>query len=160
MSAFVDDAQVEPFDLPTCYCPGKPHEHDTVTLRTEYSYGDLIELGRVVVSDLGKLDAMGERVKLLQLGVVGWNFVDAAGEPVPIDIVTLLKLKSSIAVPVMQRIDELYQASSEPLPNASSGRSQPSSPESSTALPNRAMRRAAARSTSKSSSSPAGLRTS
>lgn len=135
---------------PVCYCPGTPHHQDTVTIRTEYGWGDLLELSRVHTI-AGFIDPMGERARLLELGIAAWTFVGSDGEPVPLGLPMILLLKQSIVEPIAEAIDEAYRASDVPLPNPSSGRSQPSSPESSTASPNRATRRAVRRSTSKSS---------
>lgn len=149
MSAFIDPAATAVVDLSACYCPATPHDHDSVTIRTEFGYGDVLTLASVHTA-AGRLDPMAERAKLLELAIRDWSFVDADGEPVPVGLPMILLLREDIVAPVAQAIDEAYQKATEPVPNASSGRSQPSSPESSTASPNRATRRAARRSTSKS----------
>lgn len=155
MSAFVDSEATEDIDLPWCVCPNKPHDHDTVTIRTQFGYGDVMQLAKVHTS-AGKVDPMAERAKLLELGIRGWSFVGEDGAPVPVGLPMILLLRPSIIEPIAEAIDDAWQKSDEPLPNASSGRSRLSSLASSTALPSRAIRRAAKRSTSKSSSSPAG----
>lgn len=155
MSAFVQPDATEDFALSECHCPGTPHDHDTVTLRTEFAYADLMALGKVH-TDLGRIDPLAERAKLLEIGIRGWSFVDDEGEPVPVSLPMILLLKPQIVEPIAVHIDELYQASTEPLPNGSGGQSRRSAPVSLAAYPNRATRRAAKRSTSKSSSSPAG----
>lgn len=147
MSAFIDPEARDTVVLSRCYCPGEPHENDTVVVRAQYGYGDVLELARV---HTGRLDPMAERAKLLELGIVEWSFVGKDGQPAPIGLPMILLLHPEIVEPIAQRIDELYQESAPPLPNSSSGPSRPSSPESSTASPNRATRRAARRSTSKS----------
>lgn len=154
MSAFVDLEATEEFALSECFCPGTPHPNDTVTLRKEWSYSDILALGKVH-TDLGRIDPQAERAKLLELGIVGWSFVGKDGEPAPVSLAMILLLKPSIIEVVAERIDELFDASRE-LPNRSGGQSQPSPRASLAAFPNRAQGRAAKRSTSKSSHSPAG----
>lgn len=149
MSAFINPEATQVVDLPTCYCPGSPHDHDSVTIRSQYGYGDVLELAKVHTA-AGYIDPMAERARLLDLGIKSWTFVDDKGEPVPLGLPMILLLRSEIVEPIAVAIDAAYSASDVPLPNPSSGRSQPSSPASSTASPNRATRRAAARSTSKS----------
>lgn len=154
MSAFIDLEATEDFALSACHCPDQPHDHDTVTIRTQYGYGDLLELSKV--HTFGKVDPMGERAKLLQLAIVGWSFTDAAGEPVPVDLPHILMLRQDVVEPIVVRVDEHYESSRAPVPNGSSGPSAPSSQAKVPASPNRAQRRAAKRSTPKSSSAPAG----
>lgn len=151
MPAFIDPDAREVVELSECFCPGTPHEKDTVTVKAQYGYGDLIELAKVHAV-AGRIDPMAERAKLLEIAITDWSFVDKDGEPIPVGLPMILLLNQSIVGIVAQRVDQLYQESAPPLPNPSSGRSQPSSQASSTASPNRALRRAAARSTSKSRS--------
>jgi len=146
MSAFVNPDATTDVARERCYCSGSPHEHDTVTIRTQYGYGDLLELGRVHAN--GRIDPMLERAKLLELGIKSWSFVDDKGQPIPVGLPMILLLQQDVVQPIAVAIDEAYQASDPPVPNPSSGRSAPSSPASSTASPNRATRRAK-RSTSK-----------
>lgn len=149
MPAFVDPEATRVVDLPACFCPGTPHERDTVTIRSEYGYGDVLELARVHTAT-GRIDPLAERAKLLELGIVAWSFLDAKGEPIPVSLPMILLLQPSIVEPIAEAVDTAYTESTPPLPNPSSGRSQPSSRASSTASPNRAQRRAARHSTSKS----------
>jgi hypothetical protein len=142
MSAFIDPEATEVVDLPVCYCPGAPHDHDTVTIRTQYGYGDLLELTRVHMN--GRLDPMAERAKLLELGIKGWSFTDEEG-PVEVNPRNILRLSQAVVEPIVTAIDLAYNSSTPPVPNASSGRSQPSSPARSTASTNRATRRRAKR---------------
>jgi hypothetical protein len=149
MPAFIDPEATKVVDLPACYCPESPHDHDTVTIRAQFGYGDVLELARVHTS-IGHIDPMAERAKLLELGIVSWSFVDKSGEPVPLSLPMILLLHSEIVEPIAEALDLAYQESAPPLPNPSSGRSQPSSRASSAASPNRAQRRAKKPSTSKS----------
>ena len=147
MSAFIDPEATETVDLPACWCPNQPHDHDTVTIRSEYGYGDLLELTRVHMA--GKLDPMAERAKLLELGIKAWSFVDEDG-PVEVTAANIARLHQPVVEPIVVAIDLAYNSSAPSLPNASSGRSRPSSPASSTASTNRATRRLAKRSTTRS----------
>lgn len=148
MSAFIDPDATRVVELPECYCPNTPHDHDTVTIRAQYGYGDVLTLASVHTA-AGRIDPMAERAKLLELGIREWTFTDSSGDPVPIGLPMILLLREDIVAPIAAAIDDAYQQSTPPVPNPSSGRSQPSSAGSSTALPNRATRRAARRSTSK-----------
>jgi len=154
MSAFIEPTAIEVFDLDACYCPDQPHAHDTVTIRTQYGYGDLLELSRV--HTFGKVDPMGERLKLLELSIVGWSFTDADHQPVPVSRDTILLMRQNVIEPIVLRVDQHYETSRSPVPNASSGPSAPSSPAKVPASLNRAQRRAVKRSTPRSSSAPAG----
>jgi hypothetical protein len=140
MSAFIDPEATEVVDLPVCYCPGAPHDHDTVTIRTQYGYGDLLELTSVHMN--GRLDPMAERAKLLEIGIRAWTFIDDGG-PVEVTPANIRRLSQVVVEPIVTAID-LADASGS-VPNGSSGRSQPSSPASSTASTNRATRRRAKR---------------
>jgi hypothetical protein len=155
MSAFANPESTQVVDLDTCYCPNNNHDHDTVTIRTDFGYGDIMTLGRVH-TDAGRIDPMAERAKLLELAIVSWSFVGDEGEPVPLGLPMILLLKPSIVEPLAEAIDDAWQAATVPVPNGSSGRSRPSSLATLPASTNRAGRRAAKRSTPRSSSSPAG----
>jgi hypothetical protein len=154
MTAFADPAATAVVDLDSCYCPNEPHDHDTVTIRTQFGYGDIITLGRVH-TEAGRIDPLAERAKLLELGIVEWSFVGEEGEPVPLGLPMILLLKPSIVEPIAEAIDDAWQAATVALPNGSSGPSLPSSPETVPASTNRAQRRASKRSAPKSSSASA-----
>lgn len=150
----IDPEATEVVPLPWELCKPKPdgsrwHDSDTVTVRTEYGYGDTVELARVH-TDAGRIDAMGERVKLIEIGLKDWSLVGPDGAPIPVTLDNLMRLPPNAGQYIAQQIDERFSASDVPVPNDSSGRSQPSSLASSTASPNRAQKRAAKRSTSKS----------
>lgn len=148
MSAFIDPDATRVVDLPECYCPGSPHDHDSVTVRAQYGYGDVLTLASVHTA-AGRIDPMAERAKLLEVGITSWTFTDSDGQPVPVGLPMILLLRDDIVQPIAAAIDDAYQQSTPPVPNPSSGQSRPSSAASLTALPNRATRRAARRSTSK-----------
>lgn len=154
MPAFIELATTEDVELDGCYCPGQPHPRDTITIRTEYGYGDVLELARVHTH--GRIDPMGERAKLLELAIVRWSFVDDGGAPVPVDMPHILRLRQGLVEPIVLRVDEHYERSRSAVPNGSGGPSAPSSPARVPASLNRAQRRAAKRSTPRSSSAPAG----
>ena len=159
MTAFADPAATAVVDLDTCHCPNQPHDHDTVTIRTQFGYGDIMDLGRVH-TNAGRIDPLAERAKLLELAITEWSFVGEEGEPVPLGLPMILLLKPSIVEPIATAIDDAWQAANVPLPNGSSGRSRGSSPVTLPASTNRAQRRATKRSTPRSSSAPAGPTTS
>lgn len=145
MPAFIDQEATRVITLPECYCPGTPHDADTVTIRSQFGYGDVLELASVHTR-AGRIDPLAERLKLLELGIKGWSFVNEEG-PVPVDTSMILRLSKEVSEVIVNALDESYAGSTEPVPNPSSGPSRPSSQGRSTASPNRAQRRAAARST-------------
>ena len=154
MSAFINPEHYAPFEVP-CPCPplanGEPrHDHDTVMLRTRLTYGDMQAVSRAG-SILGIWDNESATLKLMEIGIGSWTFVDDDGKPVEPQAAMIRLLDPAIAVPIQNELDARYGEAQErmKLPNPLGGRSQPSSPESSTASPNRAMRRAAKHSTSK-----------
>lgn len=148
MGAFVDPAATKVIDLPACYCPNTPHDHDRVTIRTQYGYGDMLELAKVHTL-AGRIDPMAERARLLELGIREWTFLDDKGDPIPLGLPMILLLQPHIVEPIASAIDAAYEESSAPVPNPSSGPSPQPSPETPPASPNRATRRATRRSTSK-----------
>ncbi len=162
----IDPESTSTFDVP-CVCPkeggGLWHEKDTVTVRDQYGYGDLIDIQTksirfvpveikgetqiVSVADPGR-----EHFALMDVAVKEWTFCDKAGEPVLVEMESFRRLPEDTGNLIAVKVNAIYEAfkKGQTLPNPSSGRSQPSPRGSSTASPNRATRRAAKRSTSKS----------
>lgn len=142
---------------------GLAHDTDSVTVRDQFGYGDLIDIQTKgmrwvqVETDAGPqvqpvLHPGGEHFALLEISVKAWTLVQPDGSPLPITSQSIRLLPEDTGSLIAVRVSELYESSKKgrTLPNPSGGRSQPSSPESSAASPNRAQRRAAKRSTSKS----------
>lgn len=73
MSRFADPEAREQLPLGPCECPGKPHDHDYLELRTELGAEDTVALEQ------------GGPFDKLALLVVGWNLLDNDGEPAPVD---------------------------------------------------------------------------
>lgn len=117
----IDPDATEVIELPWEVCKPKAdgtrwHEKDTVTIRTEYGYGDTIELARVH-TNAGRLDPLAERLKLLEIGTRGWSLVNADGEPVPVGPATLLLLPPKAGAFIAEQIDVRFQAGDAELPN-------------------------------------------
>lgn len=129
--AFIDPNATE--DLPI--------DGDTVTIRTEFGQGDINEITRAMVPSPGIFDSSAARWKLLELGIKRWSY----DRPVTLD--NILLLHPEVADRIANRLDELYEASRSSLPNPSGAPSRLGSPATGSAGPNRAMRRAAKRST-------------
>ena len=172
MSARIDPEATDTIEFP-CPCEGSPHEVDTVTVRSEYGYGDLTEIQRkslrfVPIDKDGETqvvtisDPEAEHFALLEIGVKAWTFLEDDGSPMELSLPNIRTLRDDIGNTIADRINALYLAAKErqQLPNPSSGRSPASSSETSSASTNRAQRRAAKRSSPRSSSSPAGQTTS
>jgi len=155
MTAFANPAATAVVDLDTCYCPNEPHDHDTVTIRTQFGYGDIMDLSRVH-TNAGRIDPMAERAKLLELAITEWSFVGEEGESVPLGLPMILLLKPSIVEPIAEAIDAAWSAATVPVPNGRSGQSRGSSPVTLLASTNRAQRRAKKPSRPSSSSASAG----
>lgn len=161
MPAKVDREATATITLP-CPCDGSPHETDTITIRSQYGYGDLMDVqanavryvpvkqddGTVTIQPLN--DATLEHYALLEMAVKDWTFLDGE-EPMPVTPQNLKALRPDIGEAIATEVNGHYLESikGQTVPNPSSGRLAPSSPANSTALPNRAQRRAR-RSTSKS----------
>lgn len=150
MSAFINPDQLEPLDVP-CPCPplanGEPrHDHDTVMIRTRLHYGDLQAVSRAG-SLFGVWDNESATLKLMELGIGSWTFVNDDGEAVEPDAAMIRLLDPAIAVKVQEQLEQRHKEAQErmTLPNGSSGRSGQSSPATSPA--NRAARRSKKHST-------------
>ena len=147
MSAFVNAEQFSPLDLP-CPCPplpnGEPrHDHDTVMLRTRLHYGDLQAVSRAG-SILGVWDKESATLKLMELGIGSWTFTDDNGKAVEPSSAMIRLLDPSIGQLIQEELEKRYIAAQEALqlPNASSGRSEQSSPAITPVRPPRRERRA------------------
>lgn len=163
MSAKINLDATDQVEIP-CPCEGQPHEVDTVTLRSEYGYGDLTEIQRksirfVPIEQNGQTqvvtvsDPEAEHYALLGLGVKAWSFLEDDGSAMEVNEANIRALRDDIGNTIATRINALYLAAKEraQLPNPSGGPSPHSSPEKSPASTNRATRRAAKRSKPKSS---------
>ena len=133
MSAFVNPEQYAPIDVP-CPCPplanGEPrHDHDTIMVRTRLHYGDLQAVSRAG-SILGIWDNESATLKLMELGIGSWTFVNDDGKPVEPDPAMIRLLDPAIAVQVQEYLEARFGEAKErmTLPNGSSGRSEQSSP--------------------------------
>jgi hypothetical protein len=126
MSAFVDPDATEVIDLAREYCPPKPdgtayHDHDTVTVKTEYAYGDLLFITKLGQATPGILwDNENATLGLLSRAIRGWSFVHEDGEPVDVGLPMIRLLHTEVADKVAEVADRHYTASTATLPNPSS----------------------------------------
>lgn len=156
MGAFVDESADEVIMLDREYCEPKPdgthyHEFDTVSVRTEYGYGDMLAINKMGSGNPSLLwDAELGTLTLLARAITAWSFVDKEGKPVPIGMPMIRLLAPGVADRLAEVADRHYTAATGQLPNPSGAPSLPSSPERSSALANRAARRTAKRSTPRS----------
>lgn len=152
MGAFVDESADEVITLDREYCQPKPdgsayHEFDTVSVRTEWGYGDMLAINKMGSGNPSLLwDAELGTLTLLARAITAWSFVDKEGKPVPIGMPMIRLLDPAIADQIAAVADRHYTEATSQLPNPSGAPSQPSSPESLSALANRAARRTAKRS--------------
>lgn len=151
--ALADETALDTFDAGPCVCPGTPHERDTITHLADLGYDDVVAISagatrtQVRMVDQGKgqpqkpevvfiTDPFGIQVALLERMVTGWSYVDADGNPLPLNP---RRLRESIANPLAEKLDAIYEHSRRPLPNGSGGPSP--APSLELVRPNRATRR-------------------
>jgi hypothetical protein len=147
MSAFANPDATEVIDLDREYCPPKPdgtpyHDHDSVTVKTDYSYGDLLFVSKLGQATPGILwDNEMATLGLLSRAIRGWSFVDDEGKPVEIGLPMIRLLHAEVADKVAEVADRHYTESTTTLPNVSGAPSPASSPESRSASPKRKRKR-------------------
>jgi hypothetical protein len=141
-----------------CCCPPldgavRHPDGDVIHIRTQYTYGDDLSLSKRSVQYRVATDKDGNPVvipyndaflgeeALMEIGVKDWSLVMDDGKPLPVDLTTILLLPPDVGASVSQAINEHWEASKAPVPNPSGAPSPATSPESSTARPNRATRR-------------------
>jgi hypothetical protein len=125
MGAFVDEEAVVEIDLEREYCPPKPdgtayHEHDTVTVRTEYGYGDVLRVNNAGNANPAMIwDSETATLALWSRAIKAWSFVDAEGKPVPVGIPMMRLLDDAIGDKVGDVINDHYRKVKEDLPKPS-----------------------------------------
>lgn len=107
---FISEA-TDTVDLGECRCPGRPHDRDTAEICRELPWDVLV--------DVGLLSGSAAYRRLVFGGLVGWNLVDVAGEPVPITEETVRRLRSDRLDPIATAINAAFLRAQAPLPNAS-----------------------------------------
>lgn len=128
MSRFVDPGDVIEIVVGECECPSKPHPKDVATVRRQLGYAALGRIGMAALAEgsNGYADPTATRRKLLEESIVSWNFLDAAGEPVPVTASAIAELDQPTVEFLAEKIDEVNRLR-DALPNGSSGRSRASS---------------------------------
>lgn len=97
-----------------CECPGSPHDQDEVYLRPRLGYEAGTEAAgamQLAAAADGQVDT-NRLARLIvpvyiRAGAVGWNLLDADGEPVPFDAETILT-DWDTALIVGEQADDLY----------------------------------------------------
>jgi hypothetical protein len=113
--------------LGECRCPGRPHEEDTAEVSVELPWDTLVDVG---------LLSGGAAYRRLVLGaLVEWNLVDATGEVVEINPVTVGRLRQDRLDPIAEAVNAAYERARAPLPNASGAPSRRSRRESASPNP-------------------------
>jgi hypothetical protein len=150
VSAFVNPESYTGLDVP-CPCPplanGEPrHDHDTVMLRSRLHYGDLQAVSRAG-SILGVWDKESATLKLMEIGIGSWTFVNDKGETVEPSTAMIRLLDPGIGQQIQDELEKRYVAAQEAMtvPNGSSGRSEQSSPAITPVPAPRRVRRAKSR---------------
>ena len=94
-----------------CECPGHPHNGtgDLAYLAPKLPYQGGLEARGNVLEALGNPKFLAELwlVTFVKHGVTGWNLLDEDGEPVNLDINTILA-DYDYAAPIGDKADELY----------------------------------------------------
>jgi len=93
-----------------CACPDTPHEDgDVVYLAPALGYKGGLTAERQLFALSTDEDALTEAwgETFIRYGAIGWNFLDAEGEPVPFDVEALLA-DYRISRPVASRGIDLY----------------------------------------------------
>jgi hypothetical protein len=106
------DSDPVPVPLGACYCPGTPHEEDTVYLAPALPMAGGMAAQAIINEGLTDPIKLQEGLAELWIrhGVVGWNLVDEDGRDLPLDRATVIR-----ALPygkggrlVAERADDLY----------------------------------------------------
>jgi hypothetical protein len=111
--------------LGECRCPGRPHDEDTAEVYVELPWETLV--------DVGLLSGAAAYRRLIMGALVGWNLVDAEGEPVPLAEVS--RLRYDRLDPIADAVNRAYQKAQAPLPNGSGAPSRRSRRESASVNP-------------------------
>lgn len=100
-----------------CHCPGQPHAHDTVTLRTSVTvpmgFAAMTAMRNNAMQGGTPDDALGALASVyLHYGIAAWSFVDEKGKPVPITPVNADRLLpfDEGGFEVADRADDILQA--------------------------------------------------
>ncbi len=114
MSRFISDptlpiptARVE---LGPCECPGTPHESDWIDVYEVLGWDDLVDVGQAVSEGAA-------RRRYHARAIAQWSFVDADGEPIPIDEETVRLLSPAVLEMLGPALGETLARSQ--LPNGS-----------------------------------------
>ena len=113
--------------LGDCRCPGRPHDQDTAEVYEELPWDVLVEVGL-------KTGAEAYR-HLVYSALVAWNLTDSDGDPVPLTVHTVRRLRPDRLDPIANAVNAAYERAQAPLPNASGAPSRRSRRESASQNP-------------------------
>jgi hypothetical protein len=98
------------------------HSSDTVSVRDQYGYGDLIDIQtkaikHVAVEVKGEqqivavMDPGKEHFALLEVAVRNWTFTNPDGAPLPVGVPQFRRLPEEVGNLIALKASELYEAS-------------------------------------------------
>jgi hypothetical protein len=103
--------ELVPVRMSDCRCPGSPHpDGDIAYLRPYLLFEGGMEALRAMSRADGDVSLFGTLVGPVYIrhGVVSWNRLDDAGEPVPVTPEALAALRYEDAYELADRADDLY----------------------------------------------------
>ena len=120
-----------PVEVP-CICTREDgtfhHDTDTVQVRDQYGYGDLIDIQTKAIKYvsvevkgedkiISVMDPGKEHFALLEVAVKGWTFVNPDGSPLPVGTPWFRRLPEDVGNLIALKASELYEASKATVPN-------------------------------------------
>lgn len=111
MSRFADPTAVDTFEV-ECPCPGAPHEHDTITHRTELGSGEVESAGAfgwqrgLALTGTAFYDSAAGLSMLIRIAVIRWSFTGADGGPLDISVRAADLLPDAIRDALRVRVSE------------------------------------------------------
>lgn len=135
---FAQRTKTNPVGLGECRCPGTPHDRDSGRVVQQFGQDDIAAIsaaGWAAGLSYGGYNVAAAELKEVELGLVSWNLVDAAGQPVPIEASTVNALDQATLAAVIEALGPAMERAQGPLPNASGALSVDGSPESASPTP-------------------------
>lgn len=117
---FVDPTLIETLTF-KCPCVNTPHDEDTVVIRQEIGAGEEARAGAAgwAATEFAYYDFEAAKDKLISIVAVRWTFVDAQGDPLPVNQRSASLMPEDIRDAIAVKADEAAsRARGKPLPNA------------------------------------------
>lgn len=115
-SPFVVDAEPEEVEVP-CLCAGN-HPNDVILVKRRLSARDVAvhdsAFFRIGMDGRADADQGAAGLAMLQIGVLGWNFLNEDGTAVPFNPELLELLDSAVSAPVVEHLMTKLQAAKNP----------------------------------------------